>query len=136
MNKSQEIKEISFLFESGTSQYEIVKYSELLRAQLTGKVPDEQVEQFVSEFLSNAKNMKCLCDGCQKEITNEEKEELNNKFSFACKMCLLKYDLCTTCQKEGIVVCPEGFGCESSKYSNMEDSIFIPRQVIHIDDVD
>ena len=118
---------VTFRFESGSTQDDMLRYVDTLREKLTGKVPEEQLEYLISSYISSLANVTVMCDGCRKEITDEEKGKLNGKFTFACRVCPMKYDLCYECQKEDdISICPEGFGCnESAKESS---SIFIPKQ--------
>ena len=126
MDKSDK-SDITFRFESGSTQDDMLKYVDTLREKLAGKVPEDQLEYLISSYVSSLDNITVMCDGCRKEITDEEKEKLNGKFTFSCRVCPMKYDLCYECQAEDdISICPEGFGCnESAKKS---DSIFIPKQ--------
>lgn len=113
---------ITFSFESGTTQDDMILYVEKMREQLTGKVSEEELEHFISNYISSIANAVIRCDGCGQEIPSQTHH--------SCKKCGLKFDLCKYCQSEdGIsgVKCPEGFGCTIRNVGDNE-KIFIPKQ--------
>ncbi len=123
--------QITFKFESGTTIEEIHAYINNLRESLKGKMTDAAIEELVQSLLTSlggsVNDLHMMCDGCGKEISKEEKAQLNGNTSFACRVCPMKYDLCPACQEEeGTSTCPEGFGCGGMQVA--EKTVFIPKE--------
>jgi hypothetical protein len=114
------MKSISFTFESGTSLEETKEYFETLKEKLKGEFTDEELESLT------VTNIKTICDSCDSEISDEEKKKCENNYTFSCKRCGLKYDLCDSCQMdESFIQCPYEFGCNDK----VKDKIFIPKKI-------
>lgn len=131
----EKLEPLTFRFESGTTQDEMLQYVDIIRARLTGKMPEDVLEHFISDYVASIAGATVMCDGCRKEITDAEKAKLNNKFTFSCRLCPLKFDLCQDCQEdEGTANCPDGFGCQSyvtdeGQIVEEEKTIFIPKPI-------
>jgi hypothetical protein len=137
VSEKNDHSQITIRFETGTSQDDMIKYADTMRERLTGKVPEDQLENFISEYVSNIVNIVTICDYCKEEISDAEKAK--TKVNFACRLCPLKYDLCTKCQEETCVTsCPDGFGCSDSNDYYAEEipfgsgyalpTVFVPQE--------
>ncbi|ARF09988.1 hypothetical protein Indivirus_7_4 [Indivirus ILV1] len=130
-----ELEQLTFRFESGTTQDEMLQYLDIMRARLTGKMHEDVLEHFISAYVASIAGATLMCDGCRQEITDAEKVKLNNKFTFSCRLCPLKFDLCQDCQEdEGVANCPDGFGCQSyiteeGEEDHCNSTIFIPKPI-------
>ena len=114
--EKQEGVPVTFTFEAGTTQDDMIRFVDKLRQELMGKVSDEELERFISNYISSIATAYVLCDGCQIEIP----KHTHNK----CKKCGTAFDLCEDCESEiSRVKCPPGFGCNLPKDPN---KIFIP----------
>lgn len=108
-------------FETGTSNDEIKTY---IRNLLEGKIPDDEIEDYISKHLHE--NLVIVCDSCNKEMESHN--------SYNCEGCNLTYDLCESCDNKNKFICPEGFGC-----SGKSGHAFIPQSDIlkhrNLDDI-
>lgn len=123
MQKEKTPETICFKFESGTTLDDMFEYAEKIRQKFKGHMAEDELNKLVDSFLVGLNNVQTLCDSCKNTITDQEKNKLNNKINFMCRLCSTKYDLCEKCQKEEATSnCPNGFGCAIDEYNYNEKS--------------
>lgn len=101
---------MNLLFESGTTEDDLLKYVDEIREKLDGKLPENQIEYLISDYISNIADIEFICDSCQEKISDYN--------PFTCTKCNLKYDLCENCPITS--TCPKDFGCNLDE--NLDDS--------------
>lgn len=137
--QEQQDHSITFSFESGTTQDDMIEYVEVLRKKFAGKIPEDELENLISNYVSSIANAVIRCDSCGGEIPKQT--------NYSCKKCGTKFDLCEYCGEEikfilnrdlvfiidenkifSKVKCPENFGCNNSQSST--NKIFISNKLL------
>jgi hypothetical protein len=120
MEKQQD-HSVTFSFESGTTQDDMIEYVEVLRKKFAGKIPEDELENLISNYVSSIANSVIRCDSCDGDIPKQT--------NYSCKKCGTKFDLCKYCEEEiSKVKCPENFGCNNLQSST--NKIFISNKLL------